>query len=312
MGTPDFAVSALRTLVEDGVQVVLVLTQPDKPQGRGYALQPSPVRAYALSQNIPTETPATLKSEESLDMIRASKPDLIVVAAYGKILPKAVLDLPPLGCVNLHASLLPAWRGAAPIQRAVLNGDATGGVTVMQMDEGLDTGDMLLQIPVPIGPDMTSGQYHDALAQAASDGLRRYLRAVENGTLSRTPQEGPSTYAAKIEKEEGFVSFGEHAQETHNRIRGCDPFPGAYAFLSGKRVKLFASHLTDEGRTDRVFGTPGAVLGAFPDGLRVACRTGYVSVGVLQPEGKGKTDALSYWNGLRNRLPGTAGPTFNE
>ncbi|MBO4366581.1 MAG: methionyl-tRNA formyltransferase [Clostridia bacterium] len=312
MGTPDFAVSALRTLVETGQNVVLVLTQPDRPKGRGYALQPSPVRSYALEQGIKTETPATLRCADSLDMIRQARPDLIVVAAYGKILPKEVLELPPLGCVNLHASLLPAWRGAAPIQRAVLNGDEKGGITVMQMDEGLDTGDILLIKEVPIGKDMTSGEYHDELAKAASAALKDYLLLAEAGTIVRNPQEGESSYAAKIEKEEGFVSFRETALQTHNRIRGCDPSPGAYAFLAGKRIKLFSSHLTEEGKTEKPAGRPGQILGHGPDGLRVACETGYVSVGHLQPEGKGRLDAASFFNGLSNKQPGENGWVFNE
>ncbi len=312
MGTPEFAVSALRTLAEDGQDVVLVLTQPDKPKGRGYALQPSPVKQYAAEHGIPVETPATLRSEESLELLRNVKPDLIVVAAYGKILPKAVLDLPPLGCVNLHASLLPAWRGAAPIQRAVLNGDKIGGITVMQMDEGLDTGDMLLRREVPIGSDMTSGEYHDALAEAASGALLDYLRQAEAGTLVRTPQEGRTSYAAKIEKEEGFVSFEESSAHTHDRIRGCDPSPGAYAFLNGKRVRLFASRLTAEGRSEERFALPGTILGPGPDGLRVACGNGFVSIGQLQPEGKGRTDGTGFFNGLRNRPTPDGGWRFCE
>jgi len=301
MGTPDFAVSALRTLVEDGQNVVLALTQPDRPKGRGYALQPSPVKVYALENGIPTETPDTLRSEASMDLLRAAAPDLIVVAAYGKILPASVLELPRLGCVNLHASLLPAWRGAAPIQRAVLNGDRLGGITVMQMDEGLDTGDILLTKEVPIGPDMTAGDYHDKLAEAASAALTEYLRAAENGTLSPQKQEGPSTYAAKIEKEEGLVSFLESAAETHNRIRGCDPSPGAYTFLGDRRVKLFGSRLDDTAET-QTGAPPGTILSGGPDGLTVACGSGAIRVTCLQPEGKGKTDAAGFLNGLRNRL----------
>ncbi|MBP5231170.1 MAG: methionyl-tRNA formyltransferase [Clostridia bacterium] len=296
MGTPDFAVSALRVLAEDRRNVVCVLTQPDKPKGRGYALCPSPVRAYAESVGFRVETPVTLRSEESLELLKELQPDLILVAAYGKILPKAVLDLPTLGCVNLHASLLPAWRGAAPIQRAVMNGDTEGGITVMQMDEGLDTGNIILQKQTPIGPDMTAGEYHDVLAGLAAEALREFLRIADEsaGPVSSVPQPEGATYAAKIEKEEGRIAFLDSAEDTHNRIRGLSPFPGAFTFLNGKRVKLLESRLS--GRTSDA--EPGTILSAGRDGLEVACRTGSVFVTQLQPEGKGPMSGANFANGI--------------
>lgn len=299
MGTPDFAVSALRALVEDGQDVVLVLTQPDRPKGRGYELQPSPVRAYADANGIRTETPLSLRDGQIRDLLQSCEADFFIVAAYGKILPKEILDIPALGCVNLHASLLPAWRGAAPIQRAVMNGDATGGVTVMKMDEGMDTGDILMKREIPIGPDTTAGEYHDELAREASSALIDFLRASEKGPVPSVPQTGDATYAPKIDKEEGRVTFLETALQTHNRIRGLSPFPGAFSFLNGKRVKLLGSAV---GRTSgrAKDAEPGTVLSAGPAGLEVQCADGTVLLTCLQAEGKAKTDGASFANGLRS------------
>ena len=301
MGTPDFAVSALRTMVEDGRDVVCVLTQPDKPKGRGYETLPSPVRVYAEANGLRTETPASLRTPETQAFLNSLRPDLIVVAAYGKILPEEVLSLPRLGCVNLHASLLPAWRGAAPIQRAVMNGDRTGGITVMQMDAGLDTGNIILQKEIPIGPDMTAGEYHDALADAASEALLSYLSAADgsDGPVASFPQTGEATYAAKIEKEEGRVTFLETAKQTHDRIRGLSPFPGAFTFLNGRRIKLLGSRIAEQSETDAL---PGTLLSAGPEGLAVQCADGAVLLTCLQPEGKGKMSGASFANGLHLSL----------
>lgn len=295
MGTPDFACAALQTLIEDGQEVALVLTQPDKPKGRGYALTPSPVKVLAQSAGLRVETPSTLRTPEAEELLRSVGADLFVVAAYGKILPAAVLEIPPMGCVNVHASLLPAWRGAAPIQRAVLNGDEAGGVTMMVMDEGLDTGDIILQREMEIPADMTGGEYHDALASLGGEALRDFLRLAESGNIPRTPQTGDFTYAAKLEKADQLVSFLETAEQTHNRIRAMAPMPSAYSFLNGKRVKLHAS------RVKNGSGQPGEILSAGKDGIEVACAEGSVLLTVLQPEGKGKMDASSFWNGLQNK-----------
>ena len=299
MGTPDFAVSALRTLAESGNEIVCVLTQPDRPKGRGYETLPSPVRVCAESAGIPVCTPQTLKDAETQDFLRSLSPDLILVAAYGKILPSEILTMPRLGCVNLHASLLPAWRGAAPIQRAVMNGDRTGGVTVMQMDEGLDTGNIILQKSVPIGPDTTAGEYHDALAEAASEALREYLvlAASSDGPVPSSKQPENATYASKIEKEEGRVDFTGSAARTHDRIRGLSPFPGAFTFLDGKRVKLLGSRI---GRSIEGEHVPGEILGSGKDGLEVMCADGSLILTCLQPEGKGKMSGQSFANGIRS------------
>lgn len=295
MGTPEFACAALQVLIEDGQDVALVLTQPDKPKGRGYALTPSPVKSLAQSAGLRVETPSTLRTPEAEALLRSVGADLFVVAAYGKILPASVLEIPPMGCVNVHASLLPAWRGAAPIQRAVLNGDRVGGVTMMYMDEGLDTGDIILQRSMEIPPDMTGGEFHDAMASLGGEALRDFLRLAESGTIPRRPQEGEFTYAAKIEKADQLVTFRETAVQTHDRIRAMAPAPSAYSLLNGKRVKLHAS------RVLKGNGAPGEILSAGKEGIEVACGEGSVLLTVLQPEGKGRMDAVSFWNGLQNK-----------
>jgi len=295
MGTPEFAQVALRALVEDGQEIALVLTQPDKPKGRGYTLTPSEVKAYALEQGLRVETPNTLRTPEAEEMLRSVGADLFVVAAYGKILPENILHIPPLGCICIHASLLPAWRGAAPIQRAIMNGDKVGGITMMYMDAGIDTGDIILQKSIQIPDDMTAGQYHDEMAKVGAEAATEFLRMAETGSFPRVKQEGDFCYAEKITKEDQFVSFEETAVQTHNRIRGLAPVPSAYSFLNGKRVKLHASYVAD-GK-----GNPGEVLRADKSGIEVACAEGSVVITSLQPEGKGKMDAASFANGLKDK-----------
>ncbi len=295
MGTPEFAQVALRALVEDGQDIALVLTQPDKPKGRGYTLTPSEVKAYAIEQGFRVETPTTLRTPEAEELLRSVGADLFVVAAYGKILPENILSLPRLGCVCIHASLLPAWRGAAPIQRAIMNGDTVGGVTMMYMDAGIDTGDIILQKSIAIPDDMTAGQYHDEMAKVGAEAALEFLRLAEQGTIPRVKQTGDFCYAEKITKEDQYVSFEETATQTHNRIRGLAPVPSAFAFLGGKRVKLHASHVAD-GK-----GEPGTVLRADKNGIEIACGKGSVVITALQPEGKGKMDAASFLNGLKDK-----------
>lgn len=295
MGTPDFAVSALQALAEDGQEIALVLTQPDKPKGRGHQLTPSPVKAYAQTLGLTVETPATLRNEDVQALLRAQNADLFIVAAYGKLLPKEVLEMPRLGCVNIHASLLPAWRGAAPIQRALLNGDTVGGITMMYMDEGLDTGDIILQRSTDIPPDMDGGAFHDRLAQLGKEGLLAFLRMAESGQVPRQKQEGETSYAEKLTREEQLVTFTESAVQTRDRIRAFSPLPGAYSLLDGKRVKLFAASVADG------HGQAGEVLRVGKDGVEVACADGSVCIAFLQPEGKGKMRADSFFNGLQKK-----------
>ena len=294
MGTPVFAKTALQALVEAGYEIPLVITQPDKPKGRKYVLTPSEVKEYALSVGLRVETPTSMRTAEVEEMLREVGADVFIVAAYGKILPKNLLELPSLGCVCIHASLLPAWRGAAPIQRAVMNGDTEGGITMMYMDEGIDTGDIILQKKIAISQTMTAGEYHDEMARLGAESALEYLCLAENGNVPRVKQEGDSCYAEKIVSEDLYVSFEETGLQTHNRIRGLAPVPSAYCMLEGKRVKLHES-VPGNGR-----GEPGKILRADKNGIEVACKEGSVILKTLQSEGKKPMDAASFVNGIRN------------
>ncbi len=291
MGTPNFALTALKSIADNGHDVALVVSQPDKPSGRGYALTPSPVKQYALENNIPVITPLTLKDEEVQKQLEQVKADVFIVAAYGRILPESVLNIPPLGCVNIHASLLPALRGAAPINRAVMEGHTLGGITIMYMEKGLDTGDIILQKAIPIPENMTAGEYHDIMAELGGEMINEYLSLAALGKPKGIPQqEDKATYAQKIDKKEAFEDFSRTAEETHNRIRGLSPYPAAYALFGGKRIKLLASFVS------KGSGKAGEVLST-DNGIEIACKTGSVTVTLLQPEGKSKMDYASFLRG---------------
>jgi methionyl-tRNA formyltransferase len=278
MGTPDFSVPALTELVGRGYDIAAVYTRAPKPAGRrGLELQPTPVERAARGFNLPVLTPATLKTSEAQAAFRAHGPDAAVVVAYGLILPKAVLEAVPLGCFNIHASLLPRWRGAAPINRAIMAGDRESGVTIMRMDEGLDTGAMAMAERVPIAPDMTAGELHDALSQLGAELMPRALAAVERGTLTLTPQpEAGITYAEKISKDETRIDWGKPAKTVHDHVRGLSPFPGAWFDLDGTRVKVLRSTLGPGS------GAPGTVV---DDQLTIACGDGAVRLLELQRAG---------------------------
>jgi len=278
MGTPDFAVPALLELAARGHDIAAVYTRAAKPAGRGMDLQATPVERAARGLALPVRTPATLKDAAAQAAFRALAADAAVVIAYGLILPKAVLDAPKLGCFNLHASLLPRWRGAAPINRAIMAGDKETGVTVMKMDEGLDTGAMAMAERVSIGADMTAGDLHDALARLGADVMARALAALERGSLTLTaqPDEGV-TYAGKISKDETRIDWAKPWRDVHNHIRGLSPFPGAWFELGGARVKALRSAL-GEGS-----GAPGTVL---DDKLTIACGAGSVRLTQVQRAGK--------------------------
>jgi len=228
MGTPEFALDSLRGLMEAEVQLVGVYTQPDRPKGRGNKLTPSPVKQLALAQGIPVYQPLKLRDPQAVAELRALNPDLIVVVAYGQILPKAVLALPQYGCINVHASLLPKYRGAAPINKAIIDGEVETGVTTMLMDVGLDTGDMLIKRSLAIGPDETAGQLHDRLAPLGREALEETLRRLCSGTLVAAKQDDrQSCYAAMMKKDDGRVDWTLPARQIHNLVRGLDPWPGA-------------------------------------------------------------------------------------
>lgn len=283
MGTPDFAVPTLVELAGRGHDIAAVYTRAAKPGGRrGLELQPSPVEREAKKLGLAVRTPATLRTAEAQAELAALGADAGVVVAYGMILPKPVLDAPRLGCFNLHASLLPRWRGAAPINRAVMTGDAESGVTVMKMDEGLDTGAMAMIERVRIGPDMTAGELHDAMAPLGADLMARALAALERGSLQLTPQPAAGvTYAAKIDKAETRVDWRKPGRAVHDHIRGLSPFPGAWCELPGAgRVKLLRT-TRGEGQ-DSHRAAPGTVL----DGrLTIACGEGAVRIVELQKAG---------------------------
>src|SRR5262245_37957601 len=278
MGTPDFAVPTLIELAGRGHDIAAVYTRAAKPGGRrGLELVPSPVEREAKKLGLAVRTPATLRTAEAQAELAALNADAAVVVAYGMILAKGVLEAPKLGCFNLHASLLPRWRGAAPINRAVMAGDAESGVTVMKMDEGLDTGAMAMIERVPIGADMTAGELHDAMSRLGADLMARALSALERGSLQLVPQpEAGVTYAAKIDKAETRIDWSRPWQQVHDHIRGLSPFPGAWCELAGERVKLLRSTRGEGG------GAPGVVV----DGrLTVACGDGAVRIVELQKAG---------------------------
>ena len=289
MGTPDFSVPAYDALRAAGHEIACVYTQPPRPAGRGHKERKSPVHLRAEADGIELRTPTTLKDAETQAAFRALDLEAAVVVAYGLILPAPILEAPRLGCINIHASLLPRWRGAAPIHRALLAGDNETGVTIMQMDEGLDTGPELLREAVPIGPDTTTGDLHDALAALGGRLIVDALAGLGNGTLSPVPQpdEG-DTYAAKIERGEERIDWAQPAEIVERHVRGFAPWPGAWGELDGERVKVLSAEITAGD------GDPGTVL---DDRLSVACGQGAIRLTRIQRAGKAAMDADVFLRG---------------
>jgi len=279
MGTPDFAVPALAELVAAGHEVVAVYSQPPRPRGRGQQLQPSPVHAFARGLGLAVRTPASMKDPAEIAAFQALDLDAAVVVAYGQILKSEVLEAPRLGCFNVHASLLPRWRGAAPIQRAIMAGDRTTGVQVMRMSEGLDEGAVLLSEETPITPDDTAATLSERLSRLGAGLLPRALAAIERGGAVETPQAGEPTYAKKITSAEARIDWTRPAAEIDRHIRGLSPFPGAWFEIEGVRVKALMSCLSQGN------GAPGEAL---DDQLKVACGDGAVRLTLVQREGKGR------------------------
>jgi methionyl-tRNA formyltransferase len=290
MGTPEFAVPTLAGVLGGGHEVVAVYSRAPKPAGRGMALQPTPVARLAAEHGIATVTPGTLKAGDAEAIMRAHRADAAVVVAYGLILPKAILESFPLGCFNLHASLLPRWRGAAPIQRAVMAGDAQTGAMVMKMDEGLDTGPIAMVERVAIGADMTAGELHDVLAHAGAGLMARALAALERGALQFAPQSAAGvTYASKIDKSETRIDWTRPWKFVHDHCRGLSPFPGAWCDLEGAgRIKVLRTTKGEGG------GNPGTVL---DETLTVACGTGAVRLVEVQRAGKQPMKAEEFLRG---------------
>lgn len=291
MGTPDFAVPSLQALIDAGHDVCAVYTQPDKPQGRKQILTAPPVKTLALEHDIPVFQPNTLKNEDEQARLRALAPEVIIVVAYGKLLPKAVLDIPPHGCINVHGSLLPRWRGAAPIQWAVIAGDEMAGVTTMQMAEGLDTGDMLLTYETKVGEEETAGELFDRLAQSGAELLTQTLVKLDEIT-PRPQDDAQSCYAHMLDKQMAVIDWSKSAHEIDCLIRGLNPWPIALTTLSGERLKVFAAEKAN-GR-----GEPGTVLEADPKkGLTVACGEGALRLTEIQLVGGKRMKATDFLRG---------------
>jgi methionyl-tRNA formyltransferase len=326
MGTPDFAVPSLRALLELGCEVAAVVTQPDRPKGRKRVLTPPPVKEEALKHGISVWQPEKLRGSETVQAIRELQPDLIVTAAYGQILPKAVLEAPRLGCINIHASLLPKYRGGAPIHYAIMNGDPVTGVTIMYMAEGLDTGDMISKVEVPIGDDDTTGTMFVKLSEAGADLLRRTLPSLLDGTAEPVPQnDAAAVYSPTIKREQELVDWSRSATEIWNHIRGLNPFPGTYTLWNGDVLKLWASEKpggmmrsstvgAGEKRIDIVdslasasgqaANTPGTVLQVTERGVEVQTGSGTLWLTQLQPAGKKAMTATEFRN-VGGMTPGT-------
>lgn len=282
-GTPDFALPALQAIASSSHHLVGVLTQPDRPQGRGQRIGLSPVKRAAQQLNVPVLQPTTLKDESARKSLEALQPDVLVVVAYGLILPQPVLDLPRLGCVNIHASLLPRWRGAAPIQRAILAGDTQSGVTIMLMDAGLDTGPILLQRAVAIEPSETGGSLHDKLAALGGELLLEALDGLAAGTLRPTPQPSEGvTYAAKIEKSEALIDWSQSAADIERKVRAFNPWPIAETRLDGEQLRILSARV-EAGPAD---AAPGTILTVGADAFTVACGEGKLAVTSVQRPGR--------------------------
>ncbi len=296
MGTPDFAVSALESIINDGHEVSLVITQPDKPKGRSKALVPTPVKAKAMEYNIPVHQPEKVRSDETVKMLEDINPDVIVVAAYGQILPESILNIPRYGCINIHASLLPKYRGAAPVEWSIIDGEEKTGVTTMYMEKGLDTGDMIDKVEVIIEKNDNGQTLHDKLSAAGADLILETLNKLSEGTAVRTPQKHEdSCYAVMLKKDMGNIDFSKSADEIERLMRGLNPWPCAYSTIAGKGVKLFVADVID--MDDSAGYKPGEIIEVAKKTFTIACGKGALVIRNLQPEGKKPMDTVSYLNG---------------
>jgi len=305
-GTPEFAERALAGLVEAGHEVAFVLTQPDRPAGRGLQATPSPVKRLAIARGIPIDQPESLKSPESVAQVAAASPEAIVVAAYGLILPPPLLDLAPFGAINIHASLLPRWRGAAPIQRAIMACDTQTGITIMQMDSGLDTGPMLMRRAIPIAPDDDAGSLHDKLAALGAEMIVETLAGLLDGRVHAIPQPASGvSYAHKLRKADAAIDWSRPAVELSCLVRALRPAPGAVSRLGGEMLKVWDAQAQDGA------GPPGQVLGVSASGIAVACGRGALLLRRLQRAGGRPLDAAEFLRGrpiaVGERLDVTAG-----
>ena len=294
MGTPDFSVPSLKALTESH-QVVAVFTQPDRPKGRGKKLSMSPVKELALQQNIPVHQPEKLKNNtEVIEMIKAYQPDIIIVVAFGQLLPKEILQLPRYGCVNLHASLLPKYRGAAPINWSIINGEKEAGNTTMLMAEGLDTGDMLLKDSIKLDEQITAGELHDILATRGAKLLIDTLEGLEANIIVPIPQnDSLSTYASMLSKEMAVIDWNKSAEEIHNFIRGLNPWPVAYSYYENQMLKIYESEVTSQKSAEK----PGTVIEVSKSGIKVSCGMGVILIKKIQLPNSKPMYVKDYING---------------
>lgn len=296
MGTPDFAVGTLEEIIRAGHEVVLVVTQPDKPKGRGKAMQYTPVKECALAHGIEVFQPVKVKEPENIEVLRKYEPDIIIVAAFGQIVPKSILDMPKYGCVNVHASLLPKYRGAAPIQWAVINGDEVTGVTIMRMNEGIDTGDMIAKKTVRLAEDETGGSLFDKLAQVGAQLCVETMEMIEAGKAEYIPQNNEeATHTSMIRKELGLIDWNRPAVEIERLIRGLNPWPSAYTQLSGKTFKIWKAKVVSDENTYE----PGCICRIDKEGMYVQTGEGILLLTEVQMEGKKRMEASAFLRGYQ-------------
>ena len=294
MGTPDIAATCLKKILADGFEVVAVYTQPDRPKNRGMKLAFSPVKEVALEHNIPVFQPENFREEETVQQLRDLKPDVAAVVAYGRILPQSVLDIPTHGCINIHASVLPAYRGSAPYQWAVLDGLTETGVTAMYLCREMDAGDIIDVSKTPIGADETAGELLDRLAVLGADLLSKTLTDIQAGVATATPQDATKvSFAPMLDKSMCPIDWNKTAQQIHNHVRGMNPWPVATTELQGKRFKIYATALTNE----TTEAAPGTILGLTKTGLKMACGDGTIEIRILQAEGGKRMAAPDYFRG---------------
>ena len=294
MGTPDIAATCLKKILSAGTDVVAVYTQPDRPKGRGMKLVYSPVKEVALENNIPVYQPLNFREEETVQQLRDLQPDVVAVVAYGRILPRSVLDIPPKGCINVHTSLLPQYRGSAPYQWAVLDGLEETGVSVMYLSEGMDEGDVIDSRKTPIGPDETAGELLDRLAQLGADLLCDTLHRLSEGAVTAVPQDGAkATYAPMLDKSMCPIDYNMSAQAVHNKVRGLNPWPIATTQIQGNRFKVYTTAVIPCDHKKE----PGTILGLTKTGLQIACGENAVEIRILQAEGGKRMAAPDYFRG---------------
>ena len=298
MGTPDFSVSIAEALVENGFEITAVVTQPDKAAGRGNKLRPSPVKVWAENARIRVFQPEKVRAEEFIDVIEQIKPDLIVTAAFGQIIPKAILDIPEFGCINVHASLLPKYRGASPIQQALMDGEQITGISLMYMNEKMDEGDVIISKSVEILPEDNTGTLFEKLAETGKRVIAEYAEMLQNGKPTGTPQDNTlATYCKKISKEQGNIDWTRDCRDILNIVRAMTPSPGAYTFLNGKRIKIISARINNKINNENE--NPGKIISDNKTALTVLCGVGALDIVMLQPEGKSVQHTKDFLNGYK-------------